>query len=300
MPHILRAGEIEVTVQFPTEGYNFTRFDWTGKIKSVRIGDIQLAGMESLDRESKNQIGVGFCNEFGIQSPCGFDETAVGGWFHKIGVGLLCKTEKPYDFFEAYKVKPAEFKVALQKERLHMTCISDLVGGYGYELKKSITVHETGFRIDYCLRNYGAKVIVTDEYVHNFICIHDDPIGANYHLKFPFNLYQHNFNEIVNPMGKVFIQGSEVNFMSQPDDPFFFSNLTGDQNEPATWSLRNDHHQIELRETGNFTTNKINLWGRGHVISPELFYQIHLLPDQEVRWSRAYEVTRFELSKLTN
>ena len=117
MPHILRAGEIEVTVQFPTEGYNFSRFDWTGKITCVRFGDIEFAGIERLDDVDKNQIGVGFCNEFGIQSPCGFDEASVGGWFHKIGIGLLRKPEKPYGFLETYEIKPADFEVQLQEDR---------------------------------------------------------------------------------------------------------------------------------------------------------------------------------------
>ena len=32
-----------------------------------------------------------FINEFGIDTALGFDETDIGGWFHKIGIGFIKK-----------------------------------------------------------------------------------------------------------------------------------------------------------------------------------------------------------------
>lgn len=40
----------------------------------------------------------GFYNEFGIDTPIAYEETKEGGYFHKIGIGLLKKEEEQYWF----------------------------------------------------------------------------------------------------------------------------------------------------------------------------------------------------------
>ena len=86
MPHILRNEDLEVHVDLPLENYNFSRFDWTGKIVRVKFQGIEITGVERMDPGSQNQVGKGFYNEFGIGHPPGFKEATTGGWFHKIGI----------------------------------------------------------------------------------------------------------------------------------------------------------------------------------------------------------------------
>ncbi|MDB9733024.1 hypothetical protein OAA96_04435, partial [Polaribacter sp.] len=98
MPHILKNKNLEIQIDLPAENYNFSRFDWTGNIVSVKFKNIQLASTESVTSENEMQIGKGFYNEFGIDTALGFNEAAIGDWFHKIGVGLLKKDNDEYAF----------------------------------------------------------------------------------------------------------------------------------------------------------------------------------------------------------
>ncbi len=82
----------------------------------VKFQNIQLSGIERTDCQNENYFGKGFYNEFGIDTALGFDETDIGGWFHKIGVGLLKKDDTQYLFSKTYEIKPAEFKIISEVE----------------------------------------------------------------------------------------------------------------------------------------------------------------------------------------
>jgi hypothetical protein len=292
MSHILKNKNLEIQIDLPTENYNSARFDWTGKILNVKFQNIQLASSESITAKNETQIGKGFYNEFGIDTALGFNEVAIGGWFHKIGVGLLKKESKRYVFSENYEIKPAEFEINCTSTRILITCISVLHNGYSYLLRKEIELQENGFTIHYDLENTGEKEIITDEYVHNFIAINKELIGPNYVLKFPFKLMPAYFLETVNPEQKVAIGQTDVTFNDAPKEQFFFSNLTGSKNAKPQWELKNLESKISISETGNFNTNKVNLWGWQHVISPELFINISLKPGKKRSWTRVYNISK--------
>jgi hypothetical protein len=160
-------------------------------------------------------------------------------------------------------------------------------------LNKQIELHENTFSIRSELENTGEKEIVTNEYNHNFIGINNGPIGENIILKFPFQVNPKELHEIVNPGNKVKIASSDLEFNAIPQEPFFFSNLSGHKLVDAAWELHDLNSKIGIRETGNFQTQSINVWGSKHVISPELFIKIHIYPGESKEWTRTYEV--FEL-----
>jgi len=290
MAHILKNKNLEIQIDTPSENYNFSRFDWTGKIVEVKFQNIQLSSIESTDCENESHFGKGFYNEFGIDTALGFDEAEIGGWFHKIGVGLLKKVDTQYLFSKAYEIKPAEFKIIAESNRVLISCTSKAINGYSYVLRKEIELHEHGFTINYYLKNTGEKDIITDEYVHNFTAIDRDLIGDNYILNFPFQLKPELFGDTVNPEQKVVIGQNEINFNGSPKEQFFFSNLAGGERVDAEWKLINLESNIGISETGSFQTNKVNLWGWKHVISPELFFNISVKPGQSTEWSRNYKV----------
>lgn len=290
MAHILKNKNLEIHIDLPFENYSFSRFDWTGKIVKVTFQNSQLYSMERTDCQNENDFGKGFYNEFGIDTALGFEETDMGGWFHKIGVGLLKKDSTQYQFHKRYEIDPAEFEVIPESNRIVINCKSKKVNGYAYVLQKEIELHDSSFTLKYHLKNTGEKEIITDEYNHNFTAINKDLIGTNYVLKFPFQLKPEFFGEAVDPEGKVTIGQSEMMFNSSPQEQFFFSNLTGSENVQAAWELINLECKIGISEIGSFQTNKVNLWGWKHVISPELFFKIFLKPDQSIEWSRNYRV----------
>ena len=290
MTHILKNKNLEIHIDFPLEKYKGSRFDWTGKIVKVQFQNTELSGVESPDCENEHYLGKGFYNEFGIDYALGFDEAPIGGWFHKIGVGLLKKEDSPYHISKAYAVKPAAFKITSKVNTLLIHCTSEIINGYGYILKKEVELKDGTFTIAYDLKNTGEKPIITDEYVHNFTAITNEHIGNDYILKFPFQLKPALFEETVNPEQKVAIGETDIKFKAGPSVPFFFSNLSGDEMVAAHWELIHLQSKIGISETGRFKTNKVNVWGAQHVICPELFFKIALKPGESTAWSRHYKV----------
>lgn len=290
MLHILKNKNLKIHIDLPLNHYQGSRFDWTGKIRQLRFQGILLSSIERLDMSNKTHMGKGLYNEFGIDTALGFEEAEIGGWFHKIGIGLLKKKDTKYFFHENHEINPAKFKVKSIQNKLIINCISATVNGYAYVLQKEIELLDSSFNIKYRLENTGIKTIVTDEYVHNFLAIGQDAIGQYYTLTFPFLLRPESFEETVNPEEKVNIGTSEVSFKTTPEQPFFFSNLAGSQQVQAIWKLVHHQQGIGMSETGNFQTDKVNLWGWKHVISPELFFKIELKAGQSITWSRHYHI----------
>ena len=286
----LKNDQIELQMDLPNENYVGTRFDYTGKITSLKYNNIQISGLESLDSKQDNFLGKGFYNEFGIDKPFNFENTLKNEWFHKIGVGSLKKTEDAYYFHKVYEKQPIDFKIDKTDISLITECTSTNLNGHAYKLTKKVTILENEFSINYLLENIGKKDIITTEYVHNFLAINNDAIGPNYILKFPFELKTELFNEILNSEKKVVFEKANITFIETPNKDYFFSNISGDKEVKAQWELLNIKHQIGIRETGNFNTNKINLWGVQHVICPELFYHIHVKPNTSQAWSRTYSM----------
>ena len=290
MTHILKSKSLKVAIDLPIENYKGSRFDWSGKISSVRFENLPLTTIEDTESKNIDFLGKGLYNEFGITSPVGFEETPVGGWFHKIGVGLLKKQHKEYLFHRNHLIKPASFDISYEDHQIKIICKSELVNGYSYLLKKEITVSKNSFTIDYSLHNTGKKKIITDEYVHNFMAINNALIGEDYTLKFPFQINPSLFDETVNSENKVEIGFDSITFNKNPKQQFYFGNLTGGEELKAEWILTNLKANVGIKEIGSFKTDKVNLWGWGHVISPELFFKISVDPKKIIEWSRKFEV----------
>lgn len=290
MLHILKNENLEICIDIPLENYQFSRFDWTGKITKVEYKGIPVCTQEKIDGDKENIHGKGFYNEFGIEMPVGFDEIKEGESFPKIGVGALQKEGKHYAFSQKYEIQPANFEISTDVNKITMECKSQIVNGYSYILKKEIELLKNGFVIRYQLNNNGVKTITTNEYCHNFLAINKELMGSDYILKFPFALQPEIFDAALNPEGKVLVDKEQITFNDTPEEQFFFGNLSGDKMVEANWELINTNSKIGIRESGNFKTSKINLWGWKHVISPELFFDINLKPNEKIEWSRTYDI----------
>ncbi|HEY5689597.1 MAG TPA: hypothetical protein VIS27_14930 [Yeosuana sp.] len=290
MPVKLKNSQIELLIDFPTENYQGPRFDHCGKIVSLKYDGICLSGSETGNKNTDQNTGKGFYNEFGIDLPLNFDKTPVENWFHKIGVGFLKKSNSPYYFKNIYEVKPLSFKVEYSLTKIVMECTSPLLMGYAYKLKKEILLIESGFIINYYLENIGDHEIITNEYVHNFLIFNQQSIGTDYQLNVPFEIKPELFIETVNPENKVFIGKDAIHFNKAPSRDFFFSNLSGNELVNAKWEIINKKLNLGMSETGDFKTNTINLWGVPHVMCPELFININLKPKEFKEWSRTYSV----------
>lgn len=290
MPYLLRNEFMELRIDHPLENYKHSRFDWTGKIVQLTYKGVSFCTTEFADARKKHESGRGFFNEFGMDTALGFSEAEMGGWFHKIGVGLLKKDTDSYDFLKPYEVQPASFDIKEEDQALTLVCEAALHLGYAYTLEKRIALKEDGFAIHYQLVNTGNKTISSEEYTHNFIAIQNTSMGSDYQLTLPFIMDPTAFDQNLNKEGACCFEANKVRWTDTPENPIFFSNLSGKKSSQSRWELRNKKAGLSISESTNFMTDKVNLWGWSHVASPELFFKFSCLPGQSVAWQRRYKV----------
>ena len=290
MAYLLKNKNIELLLELPLEEYNLARFDWTGKIREVKYKGRYLSTQEFADASPARHCGRGFYNEFGITQAVGFDEIQQGEYFQKIGIGALQKNNNAYQFHHPYPIQAATFECKTSADRVSIFCQPKATNGYSYELYKEIQLLESGFEVGYKLINTGEKPILTKEYNHNFLAIDRSSIGPDYTLAFAFPVQSDLFQQTVNPEEAVEFTQGKICFQSQPQNPFFFSDLSGGQEVEAFWKLENLTSKLGISETGSFKTKAINLWGWGHVISPELFIDVKIPAGTSQQWTRTYQI----------
>lgn len=288
MNYIIRNKNIEVKIDHPLQNYKASRFDWTGKITDVKYREFPMTITEKPDGENENIYGKGLYNEFGMDTALGFEEAEIGEWFHKIGIGLLKKIGPQYEFFKEHEIKPAEFTVEEETDRVIIECNAEEINGYAYVLRKEFVLGENQLTIKYTLKNSGAHDIATDEYVHNFMAIDCTLVDQQYKLRFPFQIHRDQNGQTVNPDGILDFQEKETRFNGSTSNQFFASYLNGTTEVEAQWQLIHQQHKVGVKESTSFPTTKVNLWGWKHVISPELFHQILIKPGESEKWSRTY------------
>jgi hypothetical protein len=292
MPVILRNNSLKVTIDKPGEVYDSSRFDWSGQVSQVVLNNRHtFCTTEIADGSQRSNKGTGICNEFGIVTPVGYDECPPGSLFPKIGVGLLKKeTEEPFNFFKPYQVIPASFETKQSSDsKLSITSGIGICNGYSWFLEKTFEIDRTTLHIRYSLINNGSKPLITEEYCHNFIAIDGLQIDHNYRLKFPVPTDINILKEFVNPNHCIVLENNEISWNRAPESDFFLSDLNAGHGKINTWSLINTEAGTGLSETCNFTPAQCNVWGKGHVISPEIFVQVSLQPGETKEWERKYE-----------
>ncbi|PXW92430.1 hypothetical protein DES38_1028 [Streptohalobacillus salinus] len=280
----LKNNRLKIEVQEPGNLYQGSRFDWTGFVTQITLDDcISYCVPERLEH-GKGTGGLGFCNEFGIDLPLGYDTTATGDFFPKIGVGLLKKkVDTPYDFFNPYDVSPATVEVEQHPESLTFETAIKNAHGYGYHLFKALSLKDNKLVFEYRLINTGSHTIKTNEYSHNFIGINNQTVSEDYQLTFP------GLRSFDLSVGKMSQSHEQLTWPVTPDGDFY-AKIVSD-NEPASfiWDLFHRRVGAGVRASSDFRPTKIALWGRSHVICPEVFFDIHLQPNEEISWQRVYE-----------
>ncbi|WP_055108989.1 hypothetical protein [Paenibacillus ihumii] len=274
--------------------YKGMRFDWSGFITGVtlRDGDHSFCVPESLIT-GEGTGGQGLCNEFSIREAIGYEHTAIGGQFPKLGVGLLTRTdEQPYRFYRDYPLQPFRIEAEMKnRQSLAFTVHPENCSGYAARLEKVISIAGNRLRIQYQLSNTGTNRICTEEYNHNFLGIDGQPIGPEYELKFPFAIRP--WSDDPGTLDGVRIDGGEVTWAGEPKKPFYFQ-VDGFQacSSPWLWELKHRPSGAGVREISSFPVSSAAVWGMGHVVSPEIFIRLELAPGESVTWSREYEFYR--------
>jgi hypothetical protein len=271
--------------------YSGSRFDWTGFITQVQLKN---GGHTFCVKEKEVPFssieGTGICNEFGISEAIGHDESKVGELFPKLGIGLLTKQEDvSYACSKAYPIKPYHFEIDYnQPHSIEYIVHPEDCRGYAAKLTKKISLHGASLHIDYTLQNVGKQDIRTNEYTHNFIGINQLPMGPDYVLKFSFpieiELMEQNYTPDI-----LRVNGNEVHWTGIPEQEFYCKLKGFPNNEEVYWELHHKKSGIGMRETSHFPISIIAIWGTTHVVSPEVFIDIHLKPGEVQTWRRVYD-----------
>ncbi|MCX8132077.1 MAG: hypothetical protein N3I35_18510 [Clostridia bacterium] len=283
---VIATTRLEVTVSKPGTFYKGSRFDWTGFITQVELDKkYKFCVPESL-KPGIGTGGAGLCNEFGISSAIGYDETKPGGKFPKLGVGLLTrKDDSPYSFAENYEIEPFPIKVNTGKDYIEFVSGPLEANGYSAELRKLLRVCDNKLKIEYRLKNTGTKQIITHEYYHNFIGINGQLVGPDYSLKMSFDV---ELDDI--PEGRILkADGNTITWKEQPESDFYNRPAGYQKGNPHIWELIHMPSGVGVKEYSCLPASLIALWGTTHVISPEVFIDINIAPGEVCEWSREYE-----------
>jgi len=286
---ILSNDHIEVEIG-DVDNYQGSRFDRAGFIRQVRLHEHNHTFCTA-EHVTPNLVtgGGGLCNEFGILSPIGYDEAAVGESFTKIGVGLLVKKDQSeYSFQTAYAVDPFDIKIQALDTSVQYSVEPKACNGYAVRLVKRISIREAELTIDYCLSNEGDKAIRTEEYVHNFIGINQKPIGPDYELSFNFPLEVTGLESEYTPNVLKFAANT-IRWSEKPKREFYCQIAGFDPNVVTEWDLVHLPTGIGVREISNFHVTRMAVWGAAHVVSPEVFIQVEVQPGESRQWTRRYE-----------
>jgi hypothetical protein len=315
-PIVIQNDRLHVEIARPGARYQGSRFDWTGFITQVRLdGKHTFCASESL-KAGQGTGGQGFCNEFGIETPIGYDEARPGEVFPKLGIGLLARPDdRPYNFFFPHeiverfplKIEENDTRVVFNQEPLNCR-------GYAARLKKTLSVEENELRIQYELENTGNRPIITEEYCHNFMALDNTPIGPEYHLQLAFQPrfegpggdLRKNLPRWMRFLPRFVVEklvtaqlrkmASEISLepqalrITKPPAGQFYCRLDGfQQTAQPLFRLENTSNHISVSETDNFMPMRFAVWGAPHVISAEVFKRIDLEPAQTAVWSRHYQ-----------
>jgi hypothetical protein len=281
-----------LSIEEPGQVYNNSRFDWTGNISQILFEDrISFCSAETTQEFDFKRHGQGLYNEFGIVGPIGYDDCAVGEKFPKIGVGLLTKKNNDsYNFLTAYEIDPFDIQIEMGEEWIKYAVFPKECRGYSTKFIKKIKLSGNSFGIDYELENTGTQRIQTNEYCHNFLAINRSKIDEHYTLRVPCEIIKpSSMIEAVNPEDAVILNTNSVNFNFTPEEDFFYSPLTEFHSKHGEWEITHDSIGVGMKENTDFIPEIMNVWGRKHVISPELFIKIDLEPGQKLKWQRNYK-----------
>lgn len=277
---------LSVEIAKPGSVYTGARFDWTGFITQVKLGNRHtFCAHESLV-PGRGTGGIGLCSEFGIEIPVGYNEAQPGEAFPKLGVGLLKRPNKgPYHFYRPYEiVERFPIKVTTQVDVASFVVEPVPCRGYAAQLSKTIRLYDNQLEITCSLANTGEKTIVTREYYHNFVGIDNQLVGSDYCLNFPY------FVRIENKKPAVLnVYEKKISFKNKLAKDFYCRLDGHSRTEKAQWELVLTSNGTTMREYDDFTPARVAVWGTRHVISPEIFIDIHLQPGRIKNWTRRYE-----------
>ncbi len=287
---VLSNNKLKVYIARPGIDYIGSRFDWHGLISQIEFDGKFTICTKCKIHDNKGEYGEGFCNEFGLKSPLGYNETKVGSRFTKIGVGALKKyDDTPYYFDGPFDFLPVDIHINEGENKISFASSYEL-GHYAFDYTKTIQIDGNKVIVQYTLKNKGNKIIINDEYAHNFISINRTPINGRYKLNLPVNILEYPYEEHIDPTKILNIKPSGISLNQKLKSIVFYS-VPFKQERNIKWELMYNK-EIKISETTDFLSPKFVFWAAPHAISPEIYKMVRAKPGEAEEWTRTYEFER--------
>ncbi len=274
---------LHIDIVEPGTAYTRMRFDWTGTCRQITLdGNITYCSQEAVG-DHKGTEGLGLCNEFGLHTPIDYQYTEVGEYFPKIGVGFLQRVDDgPYLFMNDYPLEAATIRyVQPFPDSITFIQIANR-DGWGWELRKTLTLDKNSLAIAYALANTGDYPLHTEEYCHNFFAINNQVVGPDYQVRLPFP------PRLEPVKGPIAVNDTIITPDRIPEQFFWAAQTDCGRKPDVTWTLTHLPSGRGMNVSEHFPLHAFQIWGMSHVISPELFVEVAVNPGDTQTWKRTY------------
>lgn len=288
--HLLSDGDLVVEVMDPNnpERYNRgARFSPVASVlRAVKNGKDFLFSPVKHNPEKDN---AGLPMEFDLSRespPPGFSEAKIGEGYLKIGVGIVRKITKTYNFFNPGElISPAPTTVTWGKNQADFEQIFPEFHGYAYTLSAGIRIQSPTIFIRCKLTNTGTKPIVTEQYTHNFFSFDNAPVGPDYEVRFPYDFDVSGLPPSQKKNGRSLFY---LETLSTPLNTTVIppANFAG----PGTVLTRQTANGQQITATTSLPVTRTFVHANAAYLCPEQFVRISLRPGESLEWTRRYEL----------
>jgi len=274
--------------------YRGSRFDWSGVIESLNYKGHKYFGQwfEHYSPTQHDAI-MGPVEEFRSEDGAiGYDEAKPGGYFMKIGVGILQKPDDAkYSFARPYRIVTGGKRV-VRPEADRIVFLHELSdgNGYSYTYQKTVRVvkNKPELVLEHSLKNTGKKVIDTSVYDHDFFMLDGEPTGPNIRVRFQFEpKAETDFKDAAEWNGNELVYKREL----APRRDSVASWLTGfgTTAKDNDFLVENTRTGAGVRQTGDQPLSQLNFWSIRTTVCPEAYIHMHIEPGRTFKWKIVYE-----------
>ena len=304
-------GQIRLKLYLPDAKngyYRGTRFDWSGVIASLeykghtyygpwfdrvdpKVHDYRYAGTKIVASPCSGALGP--VEEFATNGTAlGWDEAKVGGTFIKIGVGVLRKEDRNYDYVKQYEiVDPGEWAVKQHRHSVEFTQkLTDPSSGYGYIYRKTVRLAEgkPEMVLEHSLKNTGHRTIRSTVYNHNFLVLDKQPPGPDFTITVPFPIRSSHppSRELAE------IRGNQIVYLKAlQNEDMVETPVEGFGDSPKDNEIRIENRKVGAGMTiiGDRPLSSFNLWSIRTVLAVEPFIAMSIDPGNEFTWKMSYQ-----------
>jgi hypothetical protein len=278
----------------PERGYyRGTRFDWGGVVESLTYKGHNFFGkwFDRYDPTSHDAI-MGPVEEFRTgETAIGYEEAKPGGFFVKIGVGLLRKLDdEKYSPYRTYPIMSSGKRI-VTPESDRVTFQHELSNGegYAYVYRKTLRLPagKPELIIEHALKNTGKRAIDTSVYNHDFYMIDNQPAGPSYRVAFTFAPQaKSDLKGLAEIRGHELAYERELNAGSES----VFTALSGFGLTPKDndITVENVTAKAGVREIGDQPLSDFNFWSIRSTVCPEGYVHMHIEPGKTFKWKITY------------